>query len=231
MAKGNSQKKSTEAAPEMDAMQALMSISQVTDTKAGKKDEHKTIQVRSEEVTKAINDYSQAQKDIADAEQRKAAAEEIIKPYGLKAFIADVKNGFKADRSFILANSLKGLMYIIMDGYKKAGLDKDRIAYLRGKYGKDIITSETEFTLNKELVTQKNAKNVAYGTLIAQFIMSHPDIPAEVKVKLLVAKTSNVIAKGTIDNLLKISADNKVSVEDIIADIEPTQQLKGQGTK
>lgn len=230
MAKSNSAKVKVQET-EMDAMQALMSISQEVDTKTGKKDEHKTIQVRSVEISQAIDDYSQAQKDIADAEQRKAAAEELIKPYGLQAFIADVKSGLKADRSFLLANKVKSLMFILMDSYKKTGLDKDRIAYLKGKYGKDIITSETEFTLNKELVTQKNAKGDAYGTLIAKFIMSSPDIPADIKVKLLQAKTSNVIAKGTIDNLLKISADSKVSVDEIITDIIPTQQLKGQGIK
>lgn len=211
---------------ELDAMSLLMSVSTETEKKTGGKDEHKTIQVADKDTAKMIDQYVKAYQDKADAEQRMAEAEELIKPYGLKQFISDVKSGLKADRSFILANSLKGLMYIIMDGYKRAGMDKDRIAYLKGKYGPTIVTTSTEFTINKDLINEKNPKGTPYGAMIAQFIIGNPDIPADVKGKLLKATPTTVIAKGTIDNLNKIATDAKVSVEDLIKDIEPTQQLK-----
>jgi len=130
-----------------------------------------------------------------------------------------------------LASSLKGLMYIIMDGYKRAGMDKDRIAYLKGKYGSGIVTTETEFVINKDLINEKNAKGEAYGAMLAKFIIGNPDIPADVKGKLLKATPTTVIAKGTIDNLLKVASEAKVSVEELIEDIVPTQQLKQNNPK
>jgi hypothetical protein len=230
MAKSAAQK-STAPVQELDAMSLLMQVSTESEKKTGSKDEHKTIQIADKDVAKMVDQYVKAHADKADAEQRMSQAEELIKPYGLKQFVSDVKSGLKADRSFILANALKGLMYIVMDGYKRAGMDKDRIAYLKGKYGAGIVTTETVFEINKDLITEKNPKGVQYGAMIAQFIIGNPDIPAEVKGKLLKATPTTVIAKGTIDNLQKIATDSKVSVEELIDDIQPTQQLKQNNLK
>lgn len=223
MAKGNAQKKSTPEVP-VDGMAALMGMAIVEDKKTGKKDEKKTIQVHDKEVALKIDQYSKAKADLEAAKERMADAEASIKPYGEKLFLHEIEQNGLVPESFILASQTNGLLYIVQDGYKYAGLTPERIAYLRGLYGDDVVTTTTEFTLNPEQIKK-------YGAAIVKAIMASNEIPADVKPTLIKAVPTHRIQKGAIKKLKEFAAKAKCKIHQVFTDLEPIQQLKERGEK
>jgi hypothetical protein len=223
MAKSNSAKKSNAEVP-ADGMAALMGMAVVEDKKVGKKDEKKTIQVFDKTVAEKIDQYSKAKADLEAAKERMADAESEIKPYGEKLFLDEIEKTGLVPESFILASKESGLLYIVQDGYKYAGLTPERIEYLRGLYGSEVVTTTTEFVLNKDQVQQ-------YGAAIVKAIMASTEIPAAVKPTLIKAIPTHRIQKGAIKKLKEFAAKAKCKISQVFTDIEPIQQLKERGEK
>lgn len=248
MAKSSAAKKSTPMI-EDDGLGELSAMSVEQGKKTAKKDDKITIQVRDKEVASAIDKMAAAKKDKADAEQRIKDAEGIIKPFGLKTWLHEVSEGRKIDNSFILAtvntakpDEVSSMMYGTKDAYEK--IDAVRAQELIDKYGPGIVTKKTAISINAAVVVTKvtdpkskfNGKSL--GAVLAALIMGSPDIPADLKSKLLVSTPTFEVTKGTVENLKSIvdavNADedmDNVTVKDLFNDVAPQQFLKGVSEK
>lgn len=195
------------------------------DSVASKKDEIQTITVKNDvAVANAITNFVKAKADVKEATQRVGKAQDTIRPYALKHFLGLAKNG-PADRSYIFDNNGSAVLFNIQDVYKTKDIAK-RIAGLRKKYGISIVTTTTEYTLDPKLAKQKNSKGVTYGMMVAQFILDNPDIPENIREKLLQITPTHVITQGTIDKLADISKRRNIPLSEIVEDIGPTIQFK-----
>jgi len=195
-------------------------------TAAAKKDSKEVISVTDQIVSDAIDTYIKNKKIADEAAAAMAAASEIVKSEGgKKIFIEEMEKTGRSKESFILA-SLTGssLMYVVTDAYKRANLDEERVEYLRGKFGDEIITDKNEFIVNPELIDE-------HGETLCELIKNCPAFTDEVKESLIQLKQSFVVAKGTKDKMKDIAKASNTSVEELFEEVQPTCQIKVRGSK
>lgn len=193
--------------------------------KTAKVVEDKTIViVDNKKVSDAIKAYEKAKKDVATATAAKTEAESIIKPYANKLWLSDVEKTGRKPESFILSSKshMDSLLYIVSDAYKT--IDKDRYDYLVDTYGKDIVSDNSVYTMDNEMIQK-------YGAQISAAIMGAKGIPAEDKAVIIQKIEKYSVAKGTIEKLKDFAAAAKSSVSVIFSEILPTQSLKSRGDK
>lgn len=157
------------------------------------------------------------QVDELSAEAAILAAE--VKEKAIKEFTNLYDKSGKYPGSFILRGSgLKGqptasLMFIPTDKYIKIG--KERFEELTEKFGEELVTEKTVYTMNTELVEK-------YGEVISDLISKCKDISKDDKEKLISATSSYEIKKGTITELPTYPA----TITEMLEDIKPIFQMK-----
>ena len=199
----------------------LFSDAKVEVKKAKADSNKKNIVVKDATVSKAINDLVAGRDLEKQGKALQAKAAGIIKPFANLEWMSEVKQSGKRPESFILGNGKNGVMYIAMDAYK--GIDKDRADYLTDTYGKDIVTHEEEFVINKETVEKYSA--------VISAALAKTNIPVAVLKEMFTKRVNYTVTKGTIENIVDIAKKAKVSTEVLFNDIQPTQQLKVNGEK
>ena len=166
--------------------------------------------------------YSKAKTDAAKAAADQIEAEGILKPFANGEWMKEYEKSKRAPESFIIGSDKDSALYVVQDSYKYAGLDDERVAYLRGEFGDEIVKTEKKFVLNAEMVEK-------YGQAISNAIVGSKEIPDDEKGLIIQCETQNRIVKGAIGRLAEFAKNAKCTIERVFSEIMPTQQLKPRG--
>ena len=104
------------------------------------------------------------------------------------------------------------LMFVPSDKY--ITITEARAEELRDVYGDEIVTEETTFGFDSAMIEK-------YGEILSRLIEECDEISDRDKEKIITAKTTYSVAKGTIDNLSKFGEVNVV-----MEDVKPVVALK-----
>ena len=104
------------------------------------------------------------------------------------------------------------LMFIPTDKY--ISVNADRADELRSSYGEEIITEETSFGFDTSMIEK-------YGEILSRLIEECDEIPEKDREKIITAKTTFTVAKGTIDKLDKFG-----DVSEVMENVKPVVMLK-----
>jgi hypothetical protein len=161
---------------------------------------------RMAEIDAKIAELS-AEKDTLDSGVREQAKTAMINLYNQKNVFPGTVKVKAGSRSFL---------FLTTDKYIK--IDADRAKELQELYGEEIVSENTVFTLNGELVNK-------YADVISDLIMGSKKISATDKENLIESNTTWSVAKGTISKL-RTAAFSKFNLSVLIEDIRPIFQLK-----
>jgi hypothetical protein len=167
----------------------------------------------------SLSRLAEVNKQVDELNAEAAVLASEVKERSIKEFTRLYDSTGKYPGSFILRGSgLKGqptasLMFIPTDKYIKIG--EDRFNEMVEKYGEEIATEKTTYTMNTELVEK-------YGEVISNLIEKCKDIPKDDKEKLIAAVTSYEIKKGTISELPSFPA----TITEMLEEIKPVYQMK-----
>jgi hypothetical protein len=104
------------------------------------------------------------------------------------------------------------LMFIPTDKY--ISVNAEKAEELRETYGDDIVTEETTFGFDSAMIEK-------YGEILSRLIEESDEISARDKEKIITAKTTFTVAKGTIDKL-----DKYGDVTSVMEAVKPVVMLK-----
>jgi len=104
------------------------------------------------------------------------------------------------------------LMFVPSD--KSITITEARAEELRDVYGDEIVTEETTFGFDSAMIEK-------YGEILSRLIEESDEISDRDKEKIITAKTTYSVAKGTVDNLSKFG---EVGV--VMEDVKPVVALK-----
>jgi hypothetical protein len=149
----------------------------------------------------------EAEKTTLDAGVREEAKIAMIKLYDSKKSFPGTLKVIAGSRSFL---------FITSDKYIK--IDEERAKELIKKYGKEIVSEKTVFTLNSEMVEK-------YAPVLSDLIMKSKKITNEDKEKLIESSTTWIVAKGIIEKL-RNAIYAKFNLNNIVEDIRPIFSVK-----
>jgi len=154
----------------------------------------------------------ETESDLLDDEIKEVGKEEWSKMYE--------KDGVNPESIMVEARQGKDTaqcMLLMSDKY--IIINPDRAEYLKETYGTDIVTESETYEFDKEMVEK-------YGEIISDLIMNSDLISEGDKEKIIKAKVTNAVSKGTIDKL-KIYADKAgCSVLDMVREVKPITSTK-----
>lgn len=104
------------------------------------------------------------------------------------------------------------IMFVPTDKY--ISINSARAEELRETYGEEIVTEETSFGFDSSMIEK-------YGEILSRLIEECDEIPTKDKEKIITAKTTFTVAKGTIDKLGKYG-----DVSDVMENVKPVVMLK-----
>ena len=104
------------------------------------------------------------------------------------------------------------IQFIPTDKY--ISINSARAEELRETYGEEIVTEETSFGFDSSMIEK-------YGEILSRLIEECDEIPTKDKEKIITAKTTFTVAKGTIDKLGKYG-----DVSDVMENVKPVVMLK-----
>ena len=109
--------------------------------------------------------------------------------------------------------------YMLLVADKYIIINQERADFLKEAYGEEIVTTSETYEFDQKMVEK-------YGEVISDLIMNCDQIAEDDKEKIIKAKVTNTIAKGTLDKL-KIYADKaECSVADMIDIVKPVTSTK-----
>lgn len=111
------------------------------------------------------------------------------------------------------------LMFVPTDRY--ITINEARAEELRETYGDEIVTEETTFGFDSAMIEK-------YGEILSRLIEECDEITEKDKEKIITAKTTFTVAKGTIDNFTKYGDVNEVmeAVKPVVA-LKNVEIIKG----
>ena len=111
------------------------------------------------------------------------------------------------------------LMFVPTDKY--ITINEARAEELREVYGEEIVTEETTFGFDSAMIEK-------YGEILSRLIEESNEIDEKDKEKIITAKTTFTVAKGTIDNFPKFGNVNEVmeAVKPVVA-LKNVEIIKG----
>lgn len=104
------------------------------------------------------------------------------------------------------------LMFVPTDKY--ITINEARAEELREMYGEEIVTEETTFGFDAAMIEK-------YGEILSRLIEESDEIAEKDKEKIITAKTTFTVAKGTIDNFTKYG-----EVAEVMEAVKPVVALK-----
>ena len=104
------------------------------------------------------------------------------------------------------------LMFVPTDKY--ITINEARAEELREAYGEEIVTEETTFGFDAAMIEK-------YGEILSRLIEESDEIAEKDKEKIITAKTTFTVAKGTIDNFTKYG-----EVAEVMEAVKPVVALK-----
>jgi hypothetical protein len=111
------------------------------------------------------------------------------------------------------------LMFVPTDKY--ISITEERAEELRETYGEEIVTEETTFGFDPTMIEK-------YGEILSRLIEECDEITEKDKEKIITAKTSYSVAKGTIDKFTAYGSVNEVmdAVKPVVA-LKNVEIIKG----
>ena len=111
------------------------------------------------------------------------------------------------------------LMFVPTDKY--ITITEDRAEELRETYGEEIVTEETSFGFDATMIEK-------YGEILSRLIEECDEITEKDKEKIITAKTTYSVAKGTIDKFTEYGNVNEVmdAVKPVVA-LKNVEIIKG----
>ncbi len=169
------------------------------------------------EKLEALQDQMKAAKAKADMisdEIRDVAKEEWLKQYA--------KTGKNPESVMICQENgldVAQLMFVPTDRY--ITINEARAEELRETYDDEIVTEETTFGFDSAMIEK-------YGEILSRLIEESNEIDEKDKEKIITAKTTYSVAKGTIDNFTKYGDVNEVmeAVKPVVA-LKNVEIIKG----
>jgi hypothetical protein len=158
----------------------------------------------------ALNDQmkiAKAKADIISDEVRDIAKSAWIKQYD--------KMGKNPESVLVVqekGEDTARIQFIPTDKY--ISINSARAEELRETYGEEIVTEETSFGFDSSMIEK-------YGEILSRLIEECDEIPAKDKEKIITAKTTFTVAKGTIDKL-----DKYGDVSEVMENVKPVVMLK-----
>lgn len=136
-----------------------------------------------------------------------------LKEIGKTEFVKMYKTKKKNPNTFLLRGEQGGCVMIIpTDGYLK--IDYQRSREISKDYGREFIEEETVFSFDPIMLEK-------YSKEISDLILNSKNIAEEDKDRIIVAKTTYKIKKGTIDKLSDYS-----NMQEVLDAIQPIFQVK-----
>ena len=153
---------------------------------------------------------------MAELEAEKATLDSGVREEAKNAMINlyTKKNSFPGTLKVVAGS--RSFLFITADKYIK--IDEDAAKELSKKYGEEIVTEKTIFTLNPVLVEK-------YAQVLSDLIMGSKKISQNDKESLIESNTSWSIAKGTIEKL-RNTIYAKFKLAQVIEDIRPIFSVK-----
>ena len=158
----------------------------------------------------ALNDQmkiAKAKADIISDEVRDIAKSAWIKQYD--------KMGKNPESVLVVqekGEDTARIQFIPTDKY--ISINSARAEELRETYGEEIVTEETSFGFDSSMIEK-------YGEILSRLIEECDEIPASDREKIITAKTTFTVAKGTIDKL-----DKYGDVSEVMENVKPVVMLK-----
>ena len=148
-----------------------------------------------------------SEREILDAEVREASKQKMIGLY-------NEKKSFPGTLKVLAGNMM--LQFITMDKYIK--IDQERASELSERYGNQIISEETVYSFNPDLLEK-------YSQVLSDLILNSKKIEEADKARLIESTTSIGITKGTVKNL-RNEDYAKFNLSSVIEDIKPIFAIK-----
>ena len=98
-------------------------------------------------------------------------------------------------------------------------IDETAASSLKESYGDDIVTEETTFGFNTDILMK-------HMDLIGKLIEDCSEISDEDKANLINATTKFSVEKDALDKVYSIAKEKEVSVKEVIEDIQPVVMMK-----
>lgn len=169
-----------------------------------------------------VKSLAEVREKMADLKAQEAMLIGDIKPLAEEAYLRMFKENKVQPDSFVIQDETGGsVLLIVQDKYTK--LEPGTMQAIQETWKKDaaeIIGTTTEFRFNSDVLDE-------YGAVITKALseaIAGMEIPMEAKKKLLVAKTTHTIRKGTIARLTKYK-----NFDNLFQLIKPVFQFKNKG--
>jgi hypothetical protein len=99
-------------------------------------------------------------------------------------------------------------------------IDEDRATFLKNKYGEEVVSEETVYTLDKDMVQE-------YGQIISDLLENCTLIKEADKAKIIKAETATTVKKGVIKLFRSNDRLRKFNCEELTNDFQPVFMIKG----
>jgi len=183
-----------------------------------KKNDKVEVNVNEKEFYNSLSRLAKINAQMDDLKAEAVILSADVKNRGISEFqkLYEEKNKFPG--SFVIKSSMDkapdaSMMFIPVDKY--ITIDTVRANELKKEYGNKIVSENTVYTMDAELVEK-------YGDVISDLIEKCKKITPEDKEKLISAKVEYGVAKGTISELHTFA--KKMGA--VIEDVKPIFQLK-----
>ncbi len=184
--------------------------------KASKKDEKVRINIEDptffEKVEKLENLQDQMKTAKAKADMISDELRDLGKAEWTKLYAKTGKNPGSVMLDQTVGEDVAQIMFIPTDKY--ITINEERAEELRETYGDDIVAEETSFGFDSAMIEK-------YGEILSRLIEESDEIDAKDKEKIITAKTTFTVAKGTIDDLKKYG-----EVSEVMEAVKPVVALK-----
>lgn len=165
-------------------------------TKPKKKDDKTEVVLTEQEfpgISEKLKALIELRGSIAEAEAELKMLEGEVKEIGKEKFIELVEKNKSYPGSFRIAGEKGGaILFMPMDKY--ISVDENKAEIIRRELGEEIVTAETKFIFNPELLQK-------YSGVLSELILNTDEIAEEDKPRLIQAETKFSVAKGTIERL------------------------------
>lgn len=193
--------------------------------KAKKAAPAKTTKAKEQKVRLTVEDanfFTNVQKLEELQDQMKAAKAKAdmisdeIRDVAKEAWLAQYETTGKNPESVMVVQEngedVAQLMFVPTDKY--ITITEDRAEELRETYGDEIVTEDTTFGFDATMIEK-------YGEILSRLIEESTEIDEKDKEKIITAKTTYAVAKGTIDKFTQYG-----NVNEVMDDVKPVVALK-----
>lgn len=176
------------------------------------------VTIEGDEFAEALDTFAEANAEITELEVARDTNKSIVLEKAKEKFYS-ICNEKKTNIGSFIITSSKGGRFMFCPTKKYTGtIDENKANLLKEDYGNNIITENTTYEINGELLEK-------YGEQISKLI-ENSDLPNEVKENIIKAKTKFTIEKDTLDKIYTLALEKNKNIKDVVDDISPVFMIK-----